>query len=201
MPFSGIFIFGKIWEILADNWTTRWQDHQPEGVEEPLGCKDTKCACNPNPWDEDGAIFEKFAGIMEYLSVQWTTLCMVKDSMMLTIILVLNARLEFRRFRFRFQIPIKGMQSVWRFLNENEWGLEEPRAEIQKVVFVFVFVFVFSNWREPGRMEDEEHDDGNDENPGEVAVSPLLTRATCGSRWGGLRADTGTYTWGECVRM
>ena len=143
MPFSGIFIFGKIWEILADNWTTRWQDHQPEGVEAPLGCRDTKCACNPNPWDEDGAIFEKFAGIMEYLSVQWTTLCMVKDSMMLTIILVLNARLEFRRFRFRFQIPIKGMQSVWRFLNENEWGLEEPRAEIQKVVFVFVFIFVF----------------------------------------------------------
>ena len=40
--------------------------------------------------------------------------------MMLTIILVLNARLEFRRFRFRFQIPIKGMQSVWRFLNEKK---------------------------------------------------------------------------------
>ena len=47
---------------------------------------------------------------------------------------------------------------------------------------VFVFVFVISNRRQPGRMEDEEHDDGNDENPGEVAVSPLLTRATCCSR-------------------
>ena len=49
-------------------------------------------------------------------------------------------------------------------------------------IFVFVFVFVFSNRLEPGRVEDEEHDDGNDENPGEVAVSPLLTRATCCSR-------------------
>ena len=47
---------------------------------------------------------------------------------------------------------------------------------------VFVFVFVISNRRQPGRMEDEEHDDGNDENPGEVTVSPLLTRATCCSR-------------------
>ena len=44
---------------------------------------------------------------------------------------------------------------------------------------VFVFVFVISNRRQPGRMEDEEHDDGNDEDPREVAVSPLLTRATC----------------------
>ena len=47
------------------------------------------------------------------------------------------------------------------------------------MVFVFVFVFVFSNRREPGRMEDEEHDDGNNEDRGEIAISPLLARAAC----------------------